>query len=106
MIGLQQTRAALMTMITIQSTQSAFTYLPVGFPELIQTKPYFDEELSEIRNAMECDLAGMRSNQAFINAWGANIDGYDAYVRDGLRPWSDQFDKVYAIVDRALGVTH
>ena len=106
LIGLEQTRAVLMTMITIQSTQSAFTYMPVGFPELIRSAAYYDEEAGEIRNAMECDLEGMRNNQAFINAWGANIDGYDAYVRDGLRPWSDQFDKVHAIVDGILGALH
>jgi hypothetical protein len=106
LIGLQQTRAALMTMVAVQSSQSAFKHLPTEFPDLIRTEAYFDEELGEIRNYMDCDLAGMRANQAFLNAWGANADGYDAYVRDGLRPWSDQFDKVHAIVDGILGVTH
>lgn len=106
LIGLQQTRASLMTMIAIQSGQSAFIHLPTHFPDLIQTEAYFDEETSEIRNRMVCDLDGMRSNQAFVNAWGANIDGYDAYIRDGLRPWSDQFDKVHAMVDEILGLEH
>lgn len=106
LIGLQQTRAALATMIAVQSGQSSFMHLPTQFPDLIRTAAYFDEEVGEIRNRMECDLAAMRGNQAFLNAWGANIDGYDAYVRDGLRPWSDQFDKVHAMVDAALGVNH
>jgi hypothetical protein len=106
LIGLQQTQAALMTMIAIQSGQSSFIHLPTRFPDLIRTAAYYDEEVGEIRNNMECDLEGMRGNQAFLNAWGANIDGYDAYVRDGLRPWSDQFDKVHSMVDEVLGMAH
>jgi len=106
LIGLQQTRAALITMIAVQTSQSSFTHLPTLFPDLIRMTAYYDEEVGEIRNRMECDLPGMQDNQAFLNAWGANIDGYDAYVRDGLRPWSEQFDKVHAIVDGVLGMEH
>ena len=109
LIGLRQTRSALMTMIAVQSSQSSFAHLPTRFPDLIRMAAYYDEEereVAEIRNHMECDLEGMRGNQAFLNAWGSNIDGYDAYVRDGLRPWSDQFDKTHVLVDEILGVGH
>ncbi|HKJ18223.1 MAG TPA: hypothetical protein VJ984_12790 [Xanthomonadales bacterium] len=34
------------------------------------------------------------------------LDGCDAYIRDGLKPWSDQFDTVHAMVDGILGITH
>lgn len=109
LIGLEQTREALKNMIAIQTSQSSFAHLPNRFPELIIMNAYnaeSEEEPAEIRNEMECDLAGMRSNQAFLNAWGSNIDGYDAYIRDGLRPWSEQFDQVHAIVDGVLALSH
>jgi hypothetical protein len=106
LIRLQQTHTALMTMIAIQSSQASFRHLPSAFPELIRTEAYFDTDVGEIRNHMTCDLEGMRHSQAFLNAWGANADGYDAYVRDGLRPWSDQFAAVHAMVDEALGLKH
>ncbi len=48
----------------------------------------------------------MRANQKFLNQFSANADGYDAYIRDGLAPWSAQFDKVHQLVDDVLGMTH
>jgi hypothetical protein len=36
----------------------------------------------------------------------ANADGYDAYVRDALGPWSDQFDRAHARLDTLLGIAH
>jgi hypothetical protein len=106
LIGLQQTQAALMTMIMVQSGSSTFTYLPALYPELIQTTAYFDSEKGEIRNNMLCDLEKMRANQRFLNQWNVNADGYDAYVRDGLAPWSSQLDVVHLLVDKKLGIDH
>jgi len=48
----------------------------------------------------------MRANQPFLNQFSANADGYDAYIRDGLKPWSLQFDRVHEFVDRELGIDH
>lgn len=106
LMSLRETRTALQTMVGIQTGQAAFTNLPQLFPELIAISGYFDEAGQEIRNNATCDLAGMRANQAFLNHWGANADGYDAYVQDGLAPWSAQFDRVHALLDGILGVSH
>jgi len=106
LVELQQTRAALAFMINLQNNSSAFTHLPGAFPELIQSESYFDSGINEVRTHFQCDLDGMRANQSFLNHFSANIDGYDAYVRDGLGPWSSQFDRVHRLVDQALGVRH
>ncbi len=106
LVGLQQTRAGLATMIAVQSGSSAFTYLPTSYPDLIQVASYFDTDIGEIRVRSKCDLDGMRANQKFLNQFSVNADGYDAYIRDGLAPWSAQFDKVHQLVDDALGMTH
>ncbi len=106
LVGLQQTRAGLATMIAVQSGQSAFAHLPSSYPDLIQLESYFDADVGEIRSNPQCDLDGMRADRKFLNQFSANADGYDAYVRDGLAPWSAQFDKVHQLVDHALGMTH
>ncbi len=106
LVRLQQTRAGLVTMIAVQSGSSAFTHLPSSYPDLIQLESYFDADIGEIRGAPKCDLDGMRTNQKFLNQFSVNADGYDAYIRDGLAPWSAQFDKVHQLVDNALGMTH
>ena len=35
-----------------------------------------------------------------------NSDRYDAYVRDGLAPWVEQFDRVHQLVDKSLDIRH
>lgn len=106
LVGLQQTRAALLTMIATQSGSSSFTHLPSKYPDLLRLTSYYDTEVDEIRNRARCDLAGMQANQAFLNQWSVNADGYDAYIRDGLAPWSDQLDTVHRLIDDRLGLQH
>lgn len=106
LISLQQTRSALSTTIMIQSGSSTFTHLPSTYPDLIRLAAYFDTEIGEIRSGATCNLSGMKENQKFLNQWSANADGYDAYIRDGLAPWSANFDSVHQILDVALGVEH
>jgi hypothetical protein len=106
LVELQQTRAALSFMINLQTASSGFTHLPSAHPGLIQAVSNFDTEINEVRSHYRCDLAGMRANRLFLNQFSANIDGYDAYVRDGLAPWTSQFDRVHRFVDRAIGVNH
>jgi len=106
LIGLEQTRQALATMIAAHSASGSFTYMPAKFPDLIKAVSYFDTDAGEVRAAMECDLEAMRASQEFLNHWSANADGYDGYVRDGLKPWSDQLDRVHAMVDGVLAVEH
>lgn len=106
LVELQQTRAALAKMITVQSASSAFIPLPSSYPDLIQLESYFDTEVGEVRSRVQCDLAKMRTNRSFLNQFSVNADGYDAYVRDGLAPWIAQFDRVHQLVDDALNINH
>jgi hypothetical protein len=55
---------------------------------------------------MNSDLASMREDVPFLTQFSANSDSYDAYLRDGLEPWSSKSDKVHEIVDEILAVVH
>jgi hypothetical protein len=106
LVALEQARSALAALIALQTSQPAVVHLPGRYPELITVTSYFDAELNEISAGFRCDTEGMRSSRVFLNQWSANADAYDAYVRDGLKPWSDQFDAVHQLVDRLLGTGH
>ena len=80
--------------------------LPNKFPDLVQTSPFFDTILKEYEQLYKCDLEGMRASSAFKSGISQSLDGYDAYLRDGLLPWTEQFQKVHEIVDQILGVSH
>ena len=80
--------------------------IPVEYPDLIQASPYFDRELNEYQQRYQCDLQGMRASPAFKSAISLSIDAYDAYLRDGLIPWIEQFDEVHRLLDRRLGIDH
>lgn len=80
--------------------------LPNQFPNLINAAPYFDGDLQEYQERYHCDLEGMRESQEFRNAIALTVDGYDAYLRDGLLPWLNQFKKVHLLVDQELGIGH
>jgi hypothetical protein len=77
-----------------------------SYPDLIQLRIRFDADLDEAISESQCDTQGMRANQAFLNDFSVSVDRYDAYVRDGLAPWSAQFDKVHQLVDDALDIGH
>ncbi len=106
LVELQQTRAALAALIILHTTSAANAQLPINYPDLIQLISYFDSEQGEVRSRPQCDEVKMRANQTFLNDFSVNIDRYDAYIRDGLAPWSAQFDKVHQLVDDALGISH
>ena len=80
--------------------------IPVEYPHLIQASSYFDRELNEYQQRYQCDLQGMRASSAFKSAISLSIDVYDAYLRDGLIPWIEQFDEVHRLLDRRLGIDH
>jgi hypothetical protein len=48
----------------------------------------------------------MRASPAFLNQFSYNADTYDVFIRDGLQPWNEQFSRVHAILDEALGIEH
>jgi hypothetical protein len=106
LVALRQTRAALDATISEKTASANFISLPSTFPELFKMSMYFDDTVGEIFTKNECDLAAMRSNQHFLNQFSANADGYDAYVRDGVRPWSQQFERVHARIDAILSINH
>lgn len=106
LMAFRETRSALQNMVNVQTSQASFTNIPQIFPELIALNGFFDEEGNEIRMRMTCNVEAMLGNTDFLNHWGANADGYDAYVRDGLIPWDQQMKNVHARVDALLGVAH
>jgi len=103
-ITLQQLADAIKVMIPFNTATRSD--LPYEFPELISATSYYDEEIGEYQEIYECDLQGMRKSAGFRNGISVNMDGYDAYLRDGLIPWNDQFNKVHAMVDAKLGISH
>lgn len=104
LVDLQQKKAALNTLVNLQASVS--NKLSTSHADLIHLTAYYDQELAEAQSQYSCDLDGMRVNQLFLNRAAENVDIYDAFVRDGLAPWSAQFDKVHALVDVEIGVTH
>jgi hypothetical protein len=104
LVSLQQTRDALVLLIGVQSPKAVD--LPSEYPALIQAEAAFDPQAGEVISQFHCDIGEMRGNQKFLNDLSGASDRYDAFVRDGLAPWSAQFDEVHKRVDTALNLTH
>lgn len=75
-------------------------------PDLLQVEPIFDTQLGEYQTYPTCDLDAMRRHAEFKNAVTENLDGYDAYLRDGLLPWNEQLLEIHRIVDASLNIRH
>lgn len=103
-ISLQQKSRAVQEMIPFHTLTRSD--LPNQFPEIIPATSYYDEELGEYQQRYGCDLQAMRESVGFRSGVSLNMDGYDAYLRDLLRPWAEQFERVHALVDADLGITH
>jgi hypothetical protein len=106
LVELQQTKDLLINVITEKTSSKSFAHLPTLYPDLLQIEAYFDPGLGEVRALSKCDLQGMRANQSFLNQFSTNVDGYDAYIRDGLAPWISQFSIVHQLLDKALNINH
>ena len=104
LVKFEQVKDALKRIINLQTVASL--NLSSAYPDIIQLAAYFDPELGEARTGVRCESKKMRANQAFLNDFSVNVDRYDAYIRDGLAPWSSQFDRVHQLVDDALGISH
>ena len=80
------------------------------YPNLFQTKAKWSRvgESGEIERDVEtiCQLEDVISNRGLINDITANVDGYDAFMRDGFVPWVAQMQRVHDRVDVLLGVSH
>jgi hypothetical protein len=90
----------------IQVMSPSLHNLAILHPNLIKLDPYFDESLGEMQSSYKCDLKAMQSSQLFLNSVSENIDSYDAYLRDALRPWSKHMSLVHSMLDDALNIEH
>ena len=106
LVGLRQTHGVLNMTIVEKTNSSNFVFLPGSFPDLFRGEIYLDEDTGEVLTQSECDLAAMRTNSAFLTRFTANIDGYDAYLRDGVLPWIRQLEMVHSLVDDTLDIDH
>lgn len=106
LITLEQYRSVLAGLVSTTSSDNALLFLPAAFPELMQTHTYLEADTEEIRIGARCDLDAMRADPAFLNQFALNADTYDVFIRDGLDPWSRQFQRVHDILDDALGIDH
>jgi len=104
LVGLRQINAAPVFLINLQIEGTV--NLPAEYPDLIRREAYFNSKTGEVDTLKQCNTDGMRANQKFLNNLSANIDRYDAYIRDGLAPWSLQIDKVHRLADDSLGIQH
>jgi len=104
LVQYQQVRTSLRELIT--SLANTGNPLPQLFPDLISLDARYDAASDEVRSTILCDLNGMRADRYFLNAASANADAYDAYIRDGLRPWSDQLTRLHGQIDDILDIDH
>jgi hypothetical protein len=104
LISLQQTFGALQ--VNIQNLAPLVHDLPVQHPELIISEPYYSEDLGEMQARYVCNLGAMLQSRSFLNKASENVDGYDVYLRDGLRPWSEQMNIVHRLLDQELEIIH
>ena len=80
--------------------------LSVKYSNLITRDTIIELESGEVRIRSQCDADQIRADQGFINQFAINVDQYDVYLRDGLRPWFAQLEKAHDLVDRLLNVRH
>ena len=80
------------------------------YPNLFESKAKWSRvgESGEIERDVEtiCRLEDILFNRALVNDITANVDSYDAFMRDGFVPWVAQMRSVHDRVDELLGVSH
>ncbi len=103
LIELQQATGALRAVILDDNNAHN---LPMLHPNIIALTSHFDGELGEIQSKYRCNLEAMRENRSFLNAASETLDSYDAYLRDGLRPWSENIITLHRLLDDVLGLHH
>lgn len=91
---------------TIQHMTSQNFDLSMRYPDLFSLASVIDPQLDEPHLRYGCDLEAMRANAGFMFSVSTNFDVFDAYVRDGLRPWKEQFDTLHDLTDQHLGLNH
>ena len=104
LVSLVQVKETLRHLILVQSISGR--NLGSAYPSLIRLESVYAEDMGEAGSNFECDVLEMRANTPFLNDFSIAVDMYDAYIRDGLRPWVEQFGIVHDLVDATLGITH
>ena len=79
--------------------------LPTAFPELLPQTARIDEEDGNIYPTSECDLAAMRSNRAFLNAFSENAWRYELYFRYVVQAHDTRVDALIGEISHVLGDT-
>ncbi|MDH3640392.1 MAG: hypothetical protein OES09_18295 [Gammaproteobacteria bacterium] len=104
LVALQQVKATLERLLMTHLATAK--NLASNYPQLIAAENYVEPDTGEVRIRYSCDVQKMRSDYAFLNELALNVDTYDVYVRDGLAPWFEQFDRAHRRVDEALQIEH
>lgn len=82
------------------------THLFVKYPEIVQTEGYWSEPESEVRLRFQCDLLAMRKDKEFLSDLSLNADSFDAVFNKGTQRELDQLERIHALVDLFLGISH
>lgn len=104
LVGMQQIRGTFP--LLLYQLEANTTDLSLKYSGLIKRDTYLDSDSGEVRIRSLCDEDKMRTDQGFVNHLAVNVDQYDVYLRDGLKPWFAQIEKVHNLVDQSLGVQH
>jgi hypothetical protein len=104
LVGMQQIKGTFP--LLLYQLEANTTDLSLKYSELIKRDTYLDSNSGEVRIRSRCDEDKMRADQAFVNHLAVNVDQYDVYLRDGLRPWFAQIEKVHNLVHQSLGIQH
>ncbi len=54
----------------------------------------------------ECDIDALAGDPEFRNALITNLEYFDAFARDGLRPWVHKLEEVHNRLDAILAIRH
>ena len=92
LISYQQVVSGLQALV--QANTVNHIRLTEKYPDLINLSPYEEPDTGEVRLGVTCDLAAMRESPEFLNDVAVALDQYDAFIRDGLRPWDEQLKVV------------
>jgi hypothetical protein len=102
-----QTRESLDQSMTIHNYLHDISHL---YPDVFEARLNYasgvDGRITQRQVDFTCDQALIFENRGLMNDIARNADGYDAYLRDGLLPWLEQFDRTHAALDRYLGIQH
>lgn len=102
-----QTRESLDQSMTIHNYLYDLAHLyPDVFIGQLNYETGHDGRIMQRQVDYECDRTLIVGNRGLMNDIARNADGYDAYLRDGLLPWLEQFDRTHAALDGYLGIQH